>query len=245
MAPQGSFKGYLMGEMEDKASEIKDFKVIYMELLFPKPIEEYVEEHTSPVHQLLEELEKETSDEMENSQMLTGKVEGRLLKMLVHISGAQKVVDIGTFTGFSALMMAEGLPDNGELITCEISRKCVEMAQRYFKKSPHGHKIRLKLGSARETLRHIPDESIDFVFIDADKASYSLYYKESLRILRKGGLIAVDNTLWSGRVLNPQDEDSRAIALFNKEVAKDKSVEKVMLTVRDGIYLIRKKDRKS
>ena len=230
-----------MGRVEEKASEIEDFKINDMELLFPKPIEKYVEEHTSPVPHLLERLEKETYDTMDNPQMLTGKVEGLLLKMLVQISRAQKVVDIGTFTGFSALMMAEGLPDNGELITCEVSKKCADIAQRYFKESPQVNKIHLRLGPAGETLRNIPDESIDFVFIDADKASYSAYYTESLRILRKGGLIAVDNTLWSGRILDPQDENSRAIALFNKTVAGDKSVEKVMLTVRDGIYIIRKK----
>jgi caffeoyl-CoA O-methyltransferase len=212
-----------------------------MNLLFPEDIEKYVHEYTSPVGKLLEKLEKETFRKADNPQMLCGKVEGRLLQMLVRISGARKVVEIGTFTGYSALLMAEGLPEDGELITCEVSREFARIARHYFKQSPQGKKIHLRLGPAKETLAGIPDKSIDFVFIDADKPSYSLYYDESLRILNKGGLIAVDNVLWSGSVLKPRDSDSRAIARFNKKVRKDRRVEKVMLTVRDGIYLLQKK----
>ena len=209
--------------------------------LIPKEIQEYVAEHTSPVSSLLDELERETNKKTSAPQMLSGKVEDRLLQMLVRISGAKRVVEIGTFTGYSSLMMAEGLPEDGELITLEICKKHAEIAKDYFKRSLHGKKIKLIFGPALNSLKQITDKSIDFVFIDADKKSYSLYYKESLRILRKGGLIAVDNTLWSGRVLSPQDADSKAIALFNEIVKKDKMVEKVMLTVRDGIYIIRKK----
>jgi caffeoyl-CoA O-methyltransferase len=212
-----------------------------MKPLISRRIEEYAQEHTSPAGELLEKLEKETYEKMENPQMLTGKVEGRLLQMLVRISGAKRVVEIGTFTGYSALMMAAGLPENGEIVTCEISRECAQIARRYFKKSAYGRKIRLHLGSALDTLSRLPDRSADLVFIDADKPSYALYYEESIRILRKGGLIAVDNVLWSGSVLKPDDNDSRAIASLNERVKGDRRVEKVMLTVRDGIYLIRKK----
>jgi caffeoyl-CoA O-methyltransferase len=173
--------------------------------------------------------------------MLSGKVEDRLLQMLIRISGAKRAVEIGTFTGYSSLMMAEGLPEDGELITLEICKKYAEIAMRYFKRSPYADRIKLIFGPALNSLKQIPDESIDFVFIDADKKSYTLYYKESLRILQKGGLIAVDNTLWSGRVLSPQDADSKAIALFNEIVKNDETVEKVMLTIRDGLFLIRKK----
>jgi len=209
--------------------------------LIPKEIEKYVAEHTSPVSSLLDELEKETNEKTLSPQMLSGKVEDRLLQMLIRISGAKRVVEIGTFTGYSSLMMAEGLPEDGELITLEACKKYAEIAMSHFKRSPYGGRIKLIFGPALNSLKQIPDESIDFVFIDADKKSYTHYYKESIRILRKGGLITVDNTLWSGRVLSPQDADSKAIALFNEIVKKDKSVEKVMLTVRDGIYLIRKK----
>jgi caffeoyl-CoA O-methyltransferase len=209
--------------------------------LVPEEIEKYVAEHTSPVSSLLEELEKETYKNTSLPQMLSGKVEDRLLQMLIRISGAMRVVEIGTFTGYSALMMAEGLPEDGELITLEISREYAEIAMSYFKRSPLAHKIKLILGPAKDTLKQIQDEGIDFVYIDADKKSYPLYYEESLRILNKGGLIVADNALWSGRVLSPQDDNSKAISRFNEIVRKDDRVEKVMLTVRDGIYLIRKK----
>jgi caffeoyl-CoA O-methyltransferase len=215
-----------------------------MEPIFTKGIELYTHEHTSPVPPLLEELERETRERVPNSQMLTGRVEGTLLQMLVRISGARRVVDIGTYTGYSALMMAGGLPEGGELITCEVSEAHADIARRYFKRSPHGGKIRLALGPALATLSGLRDESVDFVFIDADKASYPAYYDESMRILRRGGLIAVDNVLWSGRVLAPTgedaDQDTRAIIAFNDRVRADERVEKVMLTVRDGVYLIRK-----
>jgi caffeoyl-CoA O-methyltransferase len=214
------------------------------ELFSSVQIEEYVHMYTSPVSRLLQDLEQETHEKTDMPEMLTGAVEGRLLQMLVSILRARRVVDIGTFTGYSALMMAEGMPKNGELITCEISREYASIARRYFKKSPYREKIKLRPGPAIETLRQIPDESTDFVFIDADKPSYTDYYMESVRIVKKNYLIAVDNALWSGRVFDPQDEDSRAIARLNKTVRKDRRVEQVLLTVRDGIYLILKKGGK-
>jgi caffeoyl-CoA O-methyltransferase len=211
-------------------------------LLLSKEIERYVKDYTSPASPLLEELEKETYKRTTAPQMLTGKVEGKFLHMLVRISGAKRVVEIGTFTGYSALMMAEGLPEDGELITCEISSGYAAIAQSYFDRSPYGNRIHLKLGPAIETLRQISENSTDFIFIDADKSSYPAYYEESVRILKKGGLIAADNVLWSGRVLNPsaEDNETRGIVAFNRKVKSDKRVEKVMLTIRDGVYLIRK-----
>ncbi len=212
-----------------------------MSYLLPEVIEKYVEEHTRPISMLLEELEIETNENTDCPQMLCGKVEGKLLQLLIKISGVRTVVEIGTFTGYSALMMAEGLPEDGKLITCEINKRFAGIARRYFKKSQHLKKIVLKIGPAIDTLKDMQDESVDFVFIDADKPSYPIYYDESIRILRRGGLIVVDNALWSGNVIYPEDENSRAISLFNKKVKDDKRTEKVMLTVRDGIYLIRKK----
>lgn len=212
-----------------------------MERFFPENLERYIERHVSPVSPLLEELERETREKTRNPGMLTGKVEGTFLRMMVCVSGARKVVEIGTFTGYGALMMAEGLPADGELITCDVSEEHAAIARRYFDRSPHGKKIRFVLGPAAETLRQISDASVDFVFIDADKESYPAYYEESVRIVRSGGLIAADNVLWSGRVLAPEDEDSRAIVFFNRRVQGDDRVEKVMLPVRDGVYLIRKR----
>lgn len=211
-----------------------------MELVL-KEIERYAGRHTGPVPRLLRELERETIERTGMANMLTGSVEGSFLKMLVRISGARRVVEIGTFTGYSALMIAAGMPEDGELITMEISRGFAEIAGRYFKKSPDRKKIKMVLGPAKDSLKGIADESIDFIFIDADKGSYPLYYEEGKRILRRGGIIAADNALWYGRVLDPQDDDSRAVERFNEIVKKDKDVEKVLLTIRDGVYLIRKK----
>lgn len=211
-----------------------------MEMYLPEELARYVEENVGPVSPLLEELERETRERTGRPGMLTGRVEGSFLRMLVRLSGAKKIVEIGTFTGYSALMMAEGLPADGELVTCEVFGEYASIARKYFDRSPHGRKIRLVLGPAVETLGGISDESVDFVFIDADKEGYSLYYEESVRILRGGGLIAADNVLWYGRVLSPEDDDSRAIVSFNRRVMSDARVEKVMLTLRDGVYLIRK-----
>lgn len=209
--------------------------------LIPQIIEKYVAEHSDSVPPLLEELEKETYEKTGYPQMLTGRVEGLFLQMLVRITGAKKVVDIGTFTGYSALMMAAGLPEGGGLTTCEIEEAHAAIARKYFMQSEHGSKIRLVLGPAIDTLRKIAIESVDFIFMDADKTSYGLYYEESIRILKKGGLMTVDNTLWYGRVLSPEDDNSRAIVAFNETVRRDDRVEKVLLTIRDGITLIRKK----
>lgn len=209
-------------------------------MYLPEELARYVEENVGPVSPLLEELERETRERTGRPGMLTGRVEGSFLRMLVRLSGAKKIVEIGTFTGYSALMMAEGLPADGELVTCEVFGEYASIARKYFDRSPHGRKIRLVLGPAVETLGGISDESVDFVFIDADKEGYSLYYEESVRILRGGGLIAADNVLWYGRVLSPEDDDSRAIVSFNRRVMSDARVEKVMLTLRDGVYLIRK-----
>ncbi|HZD55043.1 MAG TPA: class I SAM-dependent methyltransferase, partial [Candidatus Aquicultoraceae bacterium] len=207
----------------------------------PEALKKYVEEHAETVPPLLEELERETRERTANPGMLTGRVEGTFLRLLVRILGARRVVDIGTFTGYSALMMAESLPADGEVVTCEILEEHASIARKYFARSPHGRKIRLALGPAADTLRGLPDESAEFAFIDADKKSYLLYYEESLRILRPGGVVAADNALWSGRVLSPEDGDSRAIREFNRRVREDGRVEKVLLSVRDGVYLVRKR----
>jgi caffeoyl-CoA O-methyltransferase len=172
-----------------------------------------------------------------------GKVEGKLLQMLVKISRSTRVVEIGTFTGFSALLMAEALPAEGRLITCETHSAYAEIASRYFGRSPHGDKIDLRLGPALQTLSELPDSGTDLVFIDADKPSYGQYYDEALRLLKAGGLIFVDNVFWRQKIFKSRitNENARAIAAFNEKVNSDGRVEKVMLSVRDGVYLIRKK----
>ncbi len=212
-----------------------------MDRFLPEDLKRYVEEHAGPVSPLFDELARETRERTSNPGMLTGRVEGMFLRMLVSILGARTVLEIGTFTGYSALMMAAALPADGELVTCEISEEHASIARRYFDRSPDGRKIRLVQGPAAGTLRGRPDESVDFVFIDADKESYPLYYEESVRILKAGGVIVADNALWSGRVLSPGDGAARAIRTVNRTVLEDPRVEKVLLPLRDGVYVIRKR----
>jgi caffeoyl-CoA O-methyltransferase len=206
-------------------------------------IEDYAEACTDDIPELLNELTGETRRLTGNGHWSVGKVEGKLLQMLVKISGAANVVEIGTFTGYSALMIAEALPAGGRLITCEANPEYADIASSYFQRSPAGGKIQLALGPALETLHRLADAAFDFVFIDADKPSYSEYYAEALRLLRAGGIIFVDNVLWRGKIFKAKitNENARAIADFNEMVRRDPRVEKVFLNIRDGCYLIRKK----
>jgi len=205
-------------------------------------VENYVDAHTDDVSLLLEELLTETENITGRSRWSIGKVEGKLLQMLIKISNTKRVVEVGTFTGYSALVMAEALPEDGILTTCENSREYADIARRYFEKSPYGQKIQLKLGPALQSLKAIPDNNEDFVFIDADKPSYGIYFDEALRILRSGGIIFVDNVFWRYKIFKNKitNENARAIAAFNEKVRQESRVEKVMLSVRDGVYLVRK-----
>ncbi len=206
-------------------------------------LEAYVDSHTDGLSDLLIELAAETEKLTGRMQWSIGKVEGKLLQLLVKVSSSKKVVEIGTFTGFSALLIAEALPQDGRLITCEANPEFAVIAGRYFERSPHGPKIDLRLGPALQTLSALPAGGTDLVFIDADKPSYGAYYDQALRLLRGGGLIFVDNVFWRHKIFksNITNENARAIASFNEKVNSDPRVEKVMLSVRDGVYLIRKK----
>ena len=203
-------------------------------------IENYVYDHTQIEDDLLWQLELETYDQLEIPHMLTGRIEGQLLKMLAGLVEARRIVEVGTFGGYSAISMAEALPEDGYLITCEMDPVAIKFAKRFFNESLHGGKIILKEGPALDTLKKLPG-SFDMAFIDADKENYLNYYEVLLPIIRPGGLIVVDNVLWSGRVLNPKDLSDHAIHRFNQRVMHDHRVEKVMLTIRDGVSLLRKR----
>jgi caffeoyl-CoA O-methyltransferase len=203
--------------------------------------EEYAADHTTPMSALLEEIEYFTLTRTPYPNMVTGRVEGRFLQIVAQLSGAQHIVDIGTFTGYSALAMAEVLPDDGKILTIEHNADHAKVAQDFFDRSPNGFKITLRMGEALEILKTLPNANTDLVFIDADKQNYSAYYSESMRIVRTGGLILADNALWYGRVFDPKDEESRAMADFNELVKADNRAEKLFLTIRDGLYLIRKR----
>ncbi|HZN93058.1 MAG TPA: class I SAM-dependent methyltransferase [Myxococcales bacterium] len=211
-----------------------------MDPLLPPEIEDYAAAHTDPPGPLYEELAEATRERTDDPQMQVGPVEGALLKMLVQLCGARRVLEIGMFTGYSGLKMAEGLPEGGELITCEIDPDAEAIAREFHGKSPHGKKITVRMGPALETIATLQGP-LDLVFIDADKEHYPEYYDAVLPLVRSGGLIVADNTLWSGRVLQPRRKTDLAIVAFNDKVARDDRVEKVLLTVRDGILIARKK----
>ncbi len=211
-----------------------------MAFIVSDAIEQYAEEHTTSPDSLLAELAAETRATLPSPQMLTGRIEGRFLEMLVFASGARRVLEIGTYSGYSALSMAAGLPPGGHIDTCEISERHADVARRYISRSPHTDRITVHVGPALETIERL-DGEFDFVFIDADKENYRNYYEAVLPRLTERGLIAVDNTLWSGRVLEPDDSEStRAIVAFNEHVRNDARVVSVQLTVRDGVTLIRR-----
>lgn len=204
-----------------------------------KAIEKYALNHTSDDSIIIRELINASEQELEFTDMLSGKLVGRLLAMLIKISDAKRVLEVGTFTGYSALSMAEALPEDGELITCEYNERYEEIAKTYFNKSVHGRKISLKMGPALETIPTLAG-SFDFVFLDADKINYPNYYEMILPRLSEGAVMVIDNVLWSGEVLDPRNEKAQAIDRLNKMIAEDESVEQVMLRVRDGITLVRK-----
>src|ERR671935_2426415 len=175
--------------------------------IVPEPIEQYAERHTTQPEPLLAELARETRETLESPQMLTGTVEGRFLQMLVFATGAGRVLEIGTYSGYSALSMAVGLPPDGRIDTCEIDERHAEVALRYIAQSPYAQRITVHLGPALETIDRL-EGTFDLVFIDADKENYRNYYEATLPRLGERGLIAVDNTLWSGRerLLDRSDE---------------------------------------
>ncbi len=208
--------------------------------LVDEKIEAYAADHTRAQPELLDRLAQETHRSMKAPQMLTGRLEGGFLRLMVRAFQARRIVEIGMYTGYSALSMAEALPDDGKLITCEVNPEAEAIARRYFRESPHGDKIEIRMGPALQTLEKL-EGPFDFAFIDADKENYPSYYELCLERLRPGGAIAVDNVLWSGRVLDPQDKETRAIATLNERVRKDDRVDHVLLTIRDGVMLVIKK----
>jgi caffeoyl-CoA O-methyltransferase len=198
-------------------------------------IEEYLERFSAPHDELLAELSAETAEKLGSTSMLTGPVAGRFLELLVWFGRPQRVLEIGTFSGHSALAMAAALPEGGRIDACELDPGRAAFAQRYFDRSPHGSKIALHVGPAIDTIERL-DGAFDLVFIDADKEGYVGYYEAVLPRLSERGLIVADNTLASGRVV---DGDRPPIAEFNEHVARDPRTVQVILSVRDGMTLIR------
>ena len=195
---------------------------------------------------LLRRLRDETG-KLEDGRMQISPDQGQFMALLVELLGARNVLELGAFTGYSALVMALALPDDGRVLTCDINRERTEVAQKYWDESGLGHKINLHIGPASETLEMLlvngQAENLDFAFIDADKASLDLYYELCLKLVRPGGLIAVDNTLWHGKVIDPQvtDQDTEAIRAINAKLRVDQRVSLSVVPIGDGLALARKR----
>ena len=212
-----------------------------IEIVDPR-IEQYAAEQTTPEPPWFAALAAETRAATRAPGMMVGTLEGRLLAALVALLRPQSVLEIGTFTGYSALSMAETLPAGGRIITCDISEEHLAIARRHIAASPYADRIEIRSGPALETIESLPGP-FDLVFIDADKTGYQAYFDATLPKLSPEGVIVVDNVLWSGRPLDPAEtgEDTVAIREFNARVVADERVEVVMLTVRDGVSLIRRR----
>ena len=209
-------------------------------------IEQYAVDHTSPEPAWFAEVAERTRQASPWAQMMVGTLEGRFLKMLVALVRPTTVLEIGTFTGYSALSMAEALPPAGRIITCDVSEEHAALAREHIALSPHAGRIEVRVGPALDTIAGL-DGPFDLVFIDADKTNYANYLAAVLPKLSDDGVVVVDNVLWSGRVLDPSndDPDTAAIRAFNDAVVGDDGLEAVMVPIRDGVTLIRKRDRPS
>jgi len=203
---------------------------------------DYAEAHTSGESAVLAELREYCYREMSDSSMLSGFYQGRVLSMLSHMILPQVVLEIGTYLGYSALCFAEGLADNGKVITLDIQEDTNRIAKSYVARTEYADRIEFLLGPAADVIPELA-ETFDLVFIDADKTNYSNYFDLVIDRVRPGGFIIADNVLWSGRVIEPaRDENTQALADFNEKVLADDRVENVLLPIRDGLMIIRKKE---
>jgi caffeoyl-CoA O-methyltransferase len=205
-------------------------------------LERYAQEHSTPDAELFRRLEEETRATQTLPQMMVGPLEGQLLGWLVWLSGARTVLEIGTFTGYSSISMALNLPDDGRIISLDVNEETTAIARRYAEEAGVVDRIDYRVGSALDALAEL-DGPFDLVFIDADKENYANYYEALLPRLAPTALMAIDNTLWSGRVLDPADDSAptRAIRELNDRIAADDRVVAVQLTVRDGVTLVRRR----
>jgi caffeoyl-CoA O-methyltransferase len=204
-------------------------------------IERYAEEHTTPPSELQRRLAEETRAELRSPQMLTGTVEGRLLEFLVFAQRPQRVLELGTYSGYSTISMAGVLPPGGHIDTCEVDETHAAVARRYLEEAGLADRVTIHLGPALETIERLEGE-FDLIFVDADKVNYPAYYEALLPRLSERGLMVLDNTLWSGRVVDPDDSpETQAIAALNDRIASDPGVVATMLTVRDGVTLLRRR----
>ena len=210
-----------------------------MSFIVEPAVEQYAEAHSSPNGELFERLAAETHETSQSPQMMVGLLEGQFLQTIVRAAGAKRILELGTFTGYSSISMALALPADGRVITCDVNEETTAIARRYAEEAGVAERIEYRLGPALDTIAQL-DGEFDLVFIDADKPNYLNYYEATLPKLAAGGLMILDNTLWSGRVAdaNEDDESTRAIREVNDRVLEDPRVNNVLLTVRDGMNLV-------
>ena len=206
-------------------------------------IEEYISEHSDTEPEYLAKINRLTHQTLINPRMMSGHLQGRVLSMFCKMIQPVRILELGTYVGYSALCMAESLPENGVLHTVECDDELQDIILENFAKSDYGSKIVLHIGDALQVINEL-DVNFDLVFIDADKRDYTAYYESIMPKLRQGGFIIADNTLWDGKVIRPvehNDKHTIEIMHFNDYIAKDERVEEVMLPLRDGLTIIRKK----
>ncbi len=209
----------------------------------PEPLENYVLEHSQQEPKTLQELSKETWQKVLNPRMLSGSFQGRVLSMLSKIIQPKKVLEIGTYTGYSAICIAEGLSKDGLIYTIDRNEELEDLQNKYFEKSGYRNQIKQLIGNALEIIPTL-NERFDLVFIDADKCNYPNYFELVIEKMNSGGTILSDNVLWSGKVIeevDPKDEDTKALVRYNKLLREDSRVETVLLPIRDGLTISRVK----
>jgi len=208
---------------------------------FPEEVIQYCDDHTIRPDEVLDRIEKSTYANTNDPKMVSGSYQGRLLRMISQMLRPRRILEVGTFTGYSAVCMAAGLTEDGKLITLERDESLRPLLREHLSWTPLGQKIEVQYGDARELLLELED-TFDLVFIDAAKKQYGFYYEESLKRTRPGGVIIVDNVLWRGKVAQPDpDARTRSIQQFNDQVAADERVEPILLPIRDGVFVMRKK----
>jgi predicted O-methyltransferase YrrM len=205
-------------------------------------LDEYCVGHTSTENDILNKLNRETYAKVLQPRMLSGHFQGRFLSMLSHMIRPKNILEIGTFTGYSALCMAEGLQENGKLLTIDVNEELEDFVKGFFNQSPHKDKIEFRIGNATEIIPTLT-QTFDLVFIDADKLNYNKYYDLVFDKVNKGGYIISDNVLWSGKVVDPskKDKDTVSIRAFNKKLHDDPRTENILLPIRDGLIVVRKR----
>ena len=204
-------------------------------------LEKYCIEHSNPETELLAELKSFTYNNEPAPQMISDSIVCNTLGSIIKMINAQKILEIGMFTGYSSLFMAQALPDSGEIHTCEVMDRHVKNASKFFNRSKHKNKIYIHLGEALKSLETFKVNFFDLIFIDADKKNYIEYYNRSIQLIRDGGIIVLDNMFWSGNVLNPKDIESKTLSQLGKIINNDNRVFNVLLPIRDGLMVCIKK----